>query len=460
MGRIFISAGHGGIEQGKADTGVVAGGTTEAQQMILLRDQIVSELRSQGNEVLSVPDDLSEIGGIQWINARGRQGDIALEIHADASANPSVRGVSVFYIANNEERKKHADILLLRLLRRVPQFSNRGTKADTSTGLGQLRFCRQVIPASLLMTVGFLTSPEDRALLINKRSEIAQGIAEGLAEWSREVSGIIPPTSSPSGGDTSSPSVTYPVINITINNQNYAEKGILINGNAFIPIDLVDRLGIDLTKSTTTRLVQYQGVVYVKAVELRDYNITVVWESATRTVVLRSILRICPGLIDKIVGHGNTSEVQMIMFVKNNNEKALEQFPDLARLYREEATTEGINYDIAFSQMCIETSFLRFGGELKPSQNNFGALGSVGGGSQLATFPSARLGVRAHIQHLKAYASLEPIVQEIVDPRFRFVTRGIAPLVAQLSGRWTADLSYGEKIMAMLRRLYESANLL
>jgi hypothetical protein len=68
--------------------------------------------------------------------------------------------------------------------------------------------------------------------------------------------------------------------------------------------------------------------------------------------------------------------------------------------------------------------------------------------------------VRAHIQHLKAYASLEPLVQQEVDPRFRFVTRGVAPLVHQLSGRWSADLDYGTKITAILRRLYESANLL
>lgn len=458
MGRIFISAGHGGIEQGRPDTGIIAGGTTEAQQMMLLRDQIVSELRSLGQEVLSVPDDLSEIGTIQWINSRTKQGDIALEIHSDSATNPSVRGVTVFYILNNDERKKHADILLLRLLRRVPQLPNRGTKADTATGLGQLRFCRQVIPASLLMTVGFLTSPDDRALLTNKRRDIAQGIAEGLAEWSREISGITPPT--PPSNEATETTTSYPAINITINNQTYHEQGILINGNAFIPMDLVDRLGVDLTRSTNTRLVQYKGVVYVKAIELRDYNITVKWESSTRTIVLTSILKICPGLMDKIMGHGNTSEVQMIMFLKNNNDKALENFPDLAKIYREEAGIEGISYDIAFSQMCVETSFLRFGGELKASQNNFGALGSVGGASQLATFPSARIGVRAHIQHLKAYASLEPIVQEIVAPRFRFVTRGIAPLVPQLSGRWKADLSYGDKIIAMLRRLYEASNLL
>lgn len=109
--------------------------------------------------------------------------------------------------------------------------------------------------------------------------------------------------------------------------------------------------------------------------------------------------------------------------------------------------------------MCVETGFLRFGGDIKAEQNNFAGLGSIGGGTEAAAFPSARIGVRAHIQHLKAYASLEPLVNEVVDPRFRFVTRGVATKIDELSGRWSADLDYGSKITAMVKRLYESAGL-
>ncbi|MFP4099834.1 hormogonium tapered terminus morphoprotein TftA [Coleofasciculus sp.] len=449
MGRIFISAGHGGIEQGGRDLGAIAGGTTEAQQMILLRDQIVPELRSRGFEVLSVPDDLSSAESIQWINARYRPGDVALEIHAGSSPNPSVRGTAVYYIANNAERKNHAELILLALLRRLPQLPNRGAKQDTATGMGFLAFTRDTILPSLLMEVGYLTNPEDRFIIQNRRREMALGIADGLAALSRAVSGTEP------GGNGTD--VTYPPINIKINNQTYGEQGIIVNNNAYIPIDLADRLGVDLTTIPGIRRLQYRGVVYVKAIELRDYNISVGWDAATRTVILRSILQICPGQIDRIMAHGNTSEVQLMMFLKANNEDALAQFPDLPKLYREEAAIEGVNYDIAFSQAMVETNFLRFGGDLKPSQNNFGGLGSVGGDPEGATFPSARLGVRAHIQQLKAYASLEPLVQEVVSPRFRFVTRGIAPLIQQLSGRWSADLNYGDRIMAVLRRLYESA---
>ncbi|MBZ8179943.1 hormogonium tapered terminus morphoprotein TftA [Oscillatoria salina] len=447
MGRIFLSAGHGGVEAGRIDPGAIAGGTTEAQQMILLRDQIVPELRSRGFEVFYVPDDLSLRQTIDWINIRARNDDVALEIHADAFSNPDVRGASVFYIAGNNARKKHAELLLVSLLRRVPQLPSRGVKPDTATAVGSLGFCRQVAIPSLLMEVGFLTNPEDRALLRNQRREIAMGIADGLAGWSRDVSGVEPPPA-------------YPAINIRVNGQTYAEQGILINNNSYIPIDLVDRLGVDLTQEPTIRLVEYRGVVYVKAVELRDFNVSISWDNATRSVVLRTNLQICPGQLDRIMGHGNTSEVQLIVFLKANNENALTLFPDLPKLYREEASIEGVNYDIAFSQMCLETNFLRFGGSLRPSQNNFAGLGTVGGGSEGATFPSARIGVRAHIQHLKAYASVEPLVQELVDPRFEFVTRGIAPLVQQLSGRWTANPNYGEQIMAIVRRLYESANLL
>ncbi len=449
MGRVFLSAAHGGKETAGIDPGSVAGGTTEAREMILLRDLILTELRARSFEVLSVPDDLSAKQTIDWINSRVRRGDVALEIHADAASSPSVRGASVFYIANNDERKSNAELVLMGLLRRVSQLPNRGVKPDTNSGMGSLAFCRQTQAPALLMQVCFLSNPEDRGLLQNRRRDFAVGIADGLAAWSRAVD---------PGSTGSEP--TYPAINININGQKYSEQGILVDGNAYIPIDLADRLQIDLSKAPNVRRITYRRVVYVKAIELREFHVSISWDSNSRTVTLRSNLVICSGQVDKIMSHGNTSEVQLQIFLKNNNENALVKFPDIGKLYREEAAIEGVSYDIAFCQMCVETAFLRFGGDIKLEQNNFAGLGTIGGGSEAASFESARIGVRAHIQHLKAYASLEPLVQDVVDPRFRFVTRGIAPLVGQLSGRWSADLNYGDKIIAMLKRLYESAGLM
>ncbi|MBD2020936.1 glucosaminidase domain-containing protein, partial [Leptolyngbya sp. FACHB-36] len=232
----------------------------------------------------------------------------------------------------------------------------------------------------------------------------------------------------------------------------------IVSGNAFIPIDLADRLGVDVTKDPNVRRITYGSIVYIKSIDLRNYNVSVNWDSTTRTVLLRSTA--VPGDIDRITGKGKTSEVQLMMFLKSNNEAGLTQFPEIAQLYREEGDREVINYDIAFCQMCVETNFLRFGGSVKPSQNNFANLGSIGGGAEGASFPSARIGVRAHIQHLKAYANTEPLAQEVVDPRFDFVARGIAPLVGMLSGRWNNNPQYGEIILARLKQLYEQAGLM
>jgi hypothetical protein len=259
MGRIFISAAHGGKEATGIDPGSIAGGTTEAKEMIQLRDAIVPELRSREFEVLAVPDDLSATQTITWINSRARTGDVALEIHADSAASPSVRGAGIFYIANNQERKKHADQMLLELLRRLPQIPNRGAKPDTETGLGSLTFCRQTSIPSMLMQSCFISNPEDRRLLQTRRKDFALGIADGLALWSR----IIDPVSTPDNQPKLPQQQEFPPINININGQIYREQGILVNGNAYIPVDLVDRLRIDISRVPDIRRLTYRKVVYI-----------------------------------------------------------------------------------------------------------------------------------------------------------------------------------------------------
>jgi hypothetical protein len=160
------------------------------------------------------------------------------------------------------------------------------------------------------------------------------------------------------------------------------------------------------------------------------------------------------GQIDRIMGEGLTSEVQLLRLLRLNN-APLTLYGDLPKIYRDEAAIEGVNYDIAFCQMCLETGFLVFDGDVRSEQNNFGGIGAIGNGVRGDSFSDRRIGVRAQIQHLKAYATTKPLVQPLVDPRFGLVKRGIAPLLGQLSGRWAEDINYDKKIMAILRRLYE-----
>ncbi|MGD1860454.1 MAG: N-acetylmuramoyl-L-alanine amidase [Leptolyngbyaceae cyanobacterium] len=450
MGKIFISAGHGGYENGSIDSGATALNTTEATEMILIRDLVVPELRSRGFEVLGVPDELSNAQTLSWINTRCQPDDVALEIHGGAATSPGARGASVFYITNNNVRKSHAELLLLALLRRLPQLPSRGARPDTNTGIGSLAFTRQLACPSLFMEVGYITNPDDLGLIQNRRRDLSLGIADGMASWNRAVAGTVADQSG------------FPECNISVNEGNYSEKGIIINNNSYVPIDLADKLDIDIASDPNVRRVRYRGVVYIKAIDLREYNVSVGWDASTRTVTFKTMnaLPICEDRLERIMGRGITSDIQLLMFLKSNNESATEPYKDLPRYYREEGQKEGVDHDIAFCQMCLETSFLRFSGTLRPEDNNFGGIGAAGGSTGGVSFNDPRIGVRAHIQHLKAYGSAEPLVQEVVDPRFQFVRRGVAPLVKQLSGRWDPDSQYGEKILAIVRRLYESTGIL
>jgi hypothetical protein len=156
-----------------------------------------------------------------------------------------------------------------------------------------------------------------------------------------------------------------------------------------------------------------------------------------------------------IMGKGEIGADLLISFLLSENRTIDREFiEELAQLYITEAEAEGINHDVAFAQMCLETGFLRFGGLVSSDMNNFCGLGSIGPGEPGEKFTTVQFGVRAHIQHLKAYATDQPLKGELVDPRYRYVRRGSVPAVQGLAGTWAADKQYAEKIEAILARLY------
>lgn len=162
----------------------------------------------------------------------------------------------------------------------------------------------------------------------------------------------------------------------------------------------------------------------------------------------------------RIMSRGGATTSQMASMLLQTNPALKERAWEMAALYRQEAAFEGVNSDIAFVQMCLETSYLRFGGQVLPSQYNFCGLGAVDGGGRgyAATFGSPREGVRAHIQHLKAYGCTTPLRNPNVDPRFHLVTRGSAREVRGLTKRWASDPNYHLKLNKMLEKLYNQPN--
>lgn len=168
----------------------------------------------------------------------------------------------------------------------------------------------------------------------------------------------------------------------------------------------------------------------------------------------------------KIMGEAQATAQQMALFCRSKNAEpkltscTLEQ---LAEIFLEEGKAEGVRGDVAFAQSLHETGYFKFGGIVLPSQNNYAGIGALNGNAtgQAATFPDPRTGVRAQIQHLKAYASTEPLVNACVDPRFSLVTRGSAPYVEWLGAAdnpngkgWAVPGSgYGANVVKLLSQI-------
>ena len=124
---------------------------------------------------------------------------------------------------------------------------------------------------------------------------------------------------------------------------------------------------------------------------------------------------------------------------------------DFCQIAYEEAKAEGVRAEVLFAQAMWETGWLQFGGDVESVQCNFGGLGATGDGAQGAAFANVRQGLRAQVQHLKAYASTDPLVNDCVDPRFNLVSRGCAPNLEDLNGRWAyPGDGYGQSIRSLI----------
>ena len=148
---------------------------------------------------------------------------------------------------------------------------------------------------------------------------------------------------------------------------------------------------------------------------------------------------------------------------------SLEEF---CQIYYEEAQSENIRVEVAFAQAMHETGWLQFKGQVKIGQFNFAGLGATDGGALGADFSKygtegVRMGIRAQIQHLKAYASdtitEKTLANLCVDERFKYVTKGCAKYVEWLGQKenpqglgWATSVGYGNKIRVQIDSLKTS----
>ncbi len=217
--RVVIDPGHGGI-----DPGAEAGGKTEAAEVLAFARELAEGLRRAGMEVtLTRETDLFVPLETRVSIARAAGADVLLSIHADALAEGEATGATIYRMDDKAsdaaseqlaERHDRADLLagvdlsgsddevagvLMDLARTEtrPRAERLATiLADTIKAAG-IRMHRHPIQKaafsvlksadipSLLLEIGFLSSPKDRERLDDPvwRAGLEQAILTALSAW-------------------------------------------------------------------------------------------------------------------------------------------------------------------------------------------------------------------------------------------------------------------------------------
>lgn len=148
-----------------------------------------------------------------------------------------------------------------------------------------------------------------------------------------------------------------------------------------------------------------------------------------------------------IKGKSKTSVAQMVRYYNTKIAAKKKAYPadtykkygaatikDFVTIVNEEAKRAGVKSEVLFGQICLETGFLTFGGDVKASQCNFGGIGATGGGNagmnfvkyakyyykeltdkngktyksaKAAKADAVRVGIRAQAVHLSLYATTD-----------------------------------------------------
>lgn len=146
---------------------------------------------------------------------------------------------------------------------------------------------------------------------------------------------------------------------------------------------------------------------------------------------------------------------------------------EIAKAFFKLAPKYHIDPLMAIAQSILETGWFKYEhSAVTPDQHNYCGMGVVTNGIKGASFDTIEDGVTAQLQHLFAYGckTVLPNDEEILDPRFSLVTRGVATYWQQLAGRWAcpgydttkyaipadamaAGNTYGQKIRNIYDRL-------
>lgn len=178
---ICIDPGHGGT-----DPGAIAGGVRESDVALAYALELGSELARRGAGVLytrSADRTLDLAGRVQAANEHGAVRFVS--VHANASASEAAHGFQVFHAAGSAAGAALATAIHGAAVRVTGPSRWSGVYPDESPHSGgrRLYVLRATRMPAVLIELGFITHPEERASLLDPphREQLARAIASAVA---------------------------------------------------------------------------------------------------------------------------------------------------------------------------------------------------------------------------------------------------------------------------------------
>lgn len=416
----IIDAGHGGRDSGA----VGATGLKEKDVALKISLKVGNILKARGVSIGYTRTDDSTVELSQRAVIANKSGaKYFVSIHINSAKNRAATGTETFAFSKGSEREKLANAIQKNLVSAIG-LRDRGVKFANFTVLRETK-----MPAALV-EVAFICNPTEEAKLKDNTflDKAATGIAKGMIEflglkWEQQPP---KPTETPITGEM------YRV------RKSWSDAKSQVGA-----YKVLDNAIAECKKHSGYKVFDESGKeVYPPPTPVEKPK----EESGTY-----------------IMGKTKATASQMVSYaLKGNSKPSLPHctIEELAKIFIEEGEVEGVRADVAWAQSLHETGYFKYGGIVLPEQNNYSGIGALNDNSKgdAAVFESPRTGARAQMQHLKAYASKEALVNKCVDPRFSLVTRGSAEFVEWLgasdnpNGKGWAypGKGYGASVMTLL----------
>ena len=177
--KVYIIAGHHG--KGTGANGFI----DEGAETIVLRDTIATHLKRFGIDCIT-DDNLTPLNKVvQWLRSAVSKKDICIDIHFNASSNPSANGSEVFIPTNAFADEITLAYMFSKTIVEKLNTTNRGVKDESHSFHKKIAMLSGFDCVNVLLEICFVSNQSDANKYKANKDKLAEELAVDILEFIR-----------------------------------------------------------------------------------------------------------------------------------------------------------------------------------------------------------------------------------------------------------------------------------